>query len=285
MTGYTAQTDSFARDRLPAAADLPEFLFELPELRFPGRLNAATLLLDDQAAGAGAGRPAIYAPGWTWTYADLLEAANRIAQVLTDDFGVKPGNRVLLRAPNNPMLAACWFAVLKAGAIAVATMPLLRAADLEPVIDKARCQLALADARLADELLAARHGGSLARICWFNGDGADDDLEARMRGKSGRFTNVDTASDDIALIAFTSGTTGDPKGTVHFHRDVMAMCKSFGTRVLGPRPDDIFIGSPPLAFTYGLGMLLAFPLHAGAATVLLEQAAPADLAAAIARFG
>ncbi|MBL8492224.1 MAG: AMP-binding protein, partial [Rhodocyclaceae bacterium] len=207
-------------------------------------------------------------------YRQLLEMANRIARVLTEDMGLVPGNRVLLRGCNSPMMAACWFAVQKAGGIAVATMPLLRAKELIDVVSKAEVSLALCEHELLGELEAARaECPTLRRIeCWYGGG-----LEARMAGKPADFANVDTARDDIALIAFTSGTTGKPKGTAHFHRDVLAICDCFPRSTLKPAMDDVFCGTPPLAFTFGLGGLLLFPIRFGAATLLMEKLTPETL--------
>jgi 2-aminobenzoate-CoA ligase len=282
----TAHVDTFARDHLPPAAQQPEFLFELPELQFPAQLNCATELLDRRVANGGGERVCLRAAGGlSWTYAELQRQANRIANVLMTDMGLVPGNRVLLRAPNNPMLVACWFAVMKAGAIAVATMPLLRAKELTQIIAKGRVTHALCDARLADELRAAvEHEPQLSQLRLFNGE-AGTGLEADMARHADRFDNVDTAADDTCILAFTSGTTGQPKATMHFHRDVMAACACWPRHVLRPRPDDVFIGSPPLAFTFGLGGLVLFPMSVGASCVLIERVmAPALLDAAIA-FG
>jgi 2-aminobenzoate-CoA ligase len=278
---HSAHVDTFARDRLPAAADLPEFLFELPELRFPERLNAATELLDRRVAAGEGDRLCIQGEGVRWTYADLQAQANRIARVLVEDLGLVPGNRVLLRGANSPAMAACWFGIVKAGGIVVGTMPLLRARELQAIVDKAQVSHALCDSRLLDELdRAAPACPSLRhRLSFWNGD-----LEARAAAKPARFDNVDTASEDIALIAFTSGTTGVPKGTMHFHRDVMASCVCWPPHVLRPAADDVFIGSPPLAFTFGLGGLLLFPMAVGASAVLLEKASPEALLPAIATY-
>ena len=285
---YTAHLDTFARDNLPARELWPEFSFDLPELRYPERLNCATGLLD-RAIERGLGhRPVFYTPNERWTYGELLEKANRIARVLRDEFGLVPGNRVLLRAANNPMLVACWFAVLKAGGIAVTTMPLLRVRELAVILDKAQIGLALCDERLGEELEQARARAPVCeRICYFNGSGvtgAGAELEARMRRATPEFENVDTSSDDVALIAFTSGTTGKPKGTMHFHSDVMAICDCFPRSTLKPGADDVFIGSPPIGFTFGLGGVVTFPMHVGASAVLLEAAPPDVLLEAIQEF-
>ncbi len=281
----SAHIDTFARDRLPPAAMQPEFLFELPELQFPERLNCATELLDRAVERGWGARLCVRGAGIAWTYADLQAQANRIANVLVRRMGLVPGNRVLLRAPNTPLLAACWFAVMKAGGIAVATMPLLRAKELQAIIDKGCISHALCDARLADELrAAARACPVLRQVRCFN-DPSDDGLEAAMAAESERFDNVDTAADDTCILAFTSGTTGVPKATMHFHRDVMAICACWPCHVLRPAADDVFIGSPPMAFTFGLGGLLLFPMKAGASTVLLEKASPAQLLDGIRDYG
>ena len=287
MLPPTAHVDTFARDNLPAAGDLPQTFFPLPSLQFPDRVNCVTRILERHIAEGRAETTAIIAPGATWTYADLNAHANRIARVLVEDFGIVPGNRVLLRSPNNPMLAACWFAVLKAGAVVVATMPLLRARDLVPIISKARINLALCDRRLLQELEQARAETSPFPVVQFDGANAEAtgaDLNLRMRAKPDSFSTVDTARDDVALIAFTSGTTGVPKGTLHYHADVLAMNATVGAYIFKLQPGDVMIGSPPLAFTFGLGSLLTFPLSAGASTVLLESASAPDLLQGIKRY-
>jgi 2-aminobenzoate-CoA ligase len=276
----SAHVDSFCRDRLPPLDQWPELLFELPELHYPDCLNAATHLLDGAVARWGADRPAVLAPGTTWTYGELLARANQVAGVLTG-LGVVPGNRVLLRGPNNPWLVASWLGVLKAGAVAVATMPLLRAHELTTIVEVSRPTLALADHRYLDDLRAAAPDLPFVP---YGGDSGDD-LAVRAAAAPDRFDDVVTAADDVALLAFTSGTTGRPKSTMHFHRDVLAIADTFSRHVLRPRPDDVFTGTPPLAFTFGLGGLLVFPLHAGAATLLLERATPVELAELAAAHG
>ncbi|MBV8343686.1 MAG: AMP-binding protein [Candidatus Eremiobacteraeota bacterium] len=279
----TAHVDRFAEDRLPRPERMPALLLE--GLEYPKKLNAAAQLLDRRAS-AGAARRCILAPGAEpWTYGRLLDEANRIAGVLVDELALEPGNRVLLRAPNTPMLAACWFAVLKAGGVAVTTMPLYRAGELRFMMEKAQVKHALCDARLREELQRAceHHGG--VRVAYFGGDAPGSmSLEALMSGKPERFENVATSAEDVALIAFTSGTTGAPKAAMHYHRDVLAVCDTYCARVLQPHGDDLFCGSPPLGFTFGLGGLLLFPLYAGAATLLLEKAGPAELLAAIEEY-
>ena len=280
----SAHVDTFARDHLPPRDEWPEFLFELPELRYPANFNCAAQLLDRRVRAGDGARTCIRAPGVAWTYADLLDRANRIARVLTEDMGVVPGNRVLLRGANNPMMAACWFAVVKAGAIAVATMPLLRAKELTDIVTKAEVSHALCDARLAGELATAKAGCPTLRSVRHFNDASPGGLEAAMAGKPSHFRNAETAADETCLIAFTSGTTGKPKGTMHFHRDVLAACDCWPKSTLRATRDDVFIGSPPLAFTFGLGGILLFPMRIGASTVLIEKAPPDALLAAIAEF-
>ena len=229
-------------------------------------------------------RPCLIAPAESLTYAQLAERVNRIANVLVRDLGLVPGNRVLLRAPNNPMMVAAYLAVLKAGGVVVATMPLLRAKELGYALNKAKIGLAFCDGRLAEDMEKARPlAPDLQRIVYWGT--APDALEALM-AKPGyeTFAACDTAADDVCLIGFTSGTTGEPKGTMHFHRDLLATCDSYGRHVLRASPEDRFIGSPPLAFTFGLGGLVLFPLRIGASTVLLERAPPEELLPAIARY-
>ncbi len=278
----SAHIDTFAKTHLPPREDWPEFLFALPELAYPDRLNCATELLDRAVADGKGDRICIRAPGCQWTYADLQDKANRIARVLVEDMGLLPGNRVLLRGANTPMMAASWFAIMKAGGIAVATMPLLRALELTEIANKAEISHALCDARLADELQkAAVNCPKLSHVKYF---GETSGLEAAMAAKPAGFTNVDTAADDTCIISFTSGTTGKPKGTMHFHRDVLAICDCWPRSTLRAEAGDVFIGSPPLAFTFGLGGILLFPMRIGASTVLLEKASPELLLAAIAEF-
>lgn len=278
--GRSAHVDTFCRDNLPDPHTWPDFEFDLPELRYPDRLNCAAELLDAVVRRFGPDRRCLLSTtGETWTYGDLLGTVNQLAHVLCDELGVLPGNRVLLRGPNNPWLAACWLAVLKAGAVAVTTMPLLRPHEIATIAEIAHVDLALCDARFVDDLRKADLGG--APIIGYGADAADD-LTVRARTAAPQFDAVDTSADDVALLAFTSGTTGRPKATMHFHRDVLAMADTFSQHVVRPNPDDLFTGTPPLAFTFGLGGLLVFPLRAGAATLLLEKATPDELADAIA---
>jgi 2-aminobenzoate-CoA ligase len=278
----SGHADTFARDNLPPRDQWPEFRFTLPELQYPERLNCVTELVDKWTAGGESDRIAIISPAETLTYAQLAERINRIANVLTRDLGLVPGNRVLLRAPNNAMAIAVYLAVIKAGGVVVATMPLLRAKELSYAVTKAKIRLALCDARLADEMEKTK---PLARdlsgiVYWGNGE-----LEGLM-AKPGyeSFTACDTASDDVCLIAFTSGTTGEPKGTMHFHRDMLASADSYSRYVLQPNQDDRFIGSAPLAFTFGLGGHVLFPFRIGAASIQLERAPPEEFLPAIATY-
>nr|WP_207890517.1 AMP-binding protein [Rubrobacter taiwanensis] len=280
MESYTAHVDTFAREHLPPREMWPEFIFTLPELEYPGRLNAARVLLDDMAQRAG-DNPCVYTGEGVWTYRDLLERANRIARVLVEEMGLVPGNRVLLRAPNTPELIAAWFAVLKAGGVVVATMPLLRKAELVKILGKAQVSHALTDARLTEELEAARAEQPVLRNVLTFGPGGE--LEGMLQNKSPEFETIETAAEDVAIIAFTSGTTGNPKGCVHFHRDLLAVCDTFGKHILNTRPDEIFTGTPPLAFTYGLGGYVLFPMRAGAAVFPIEKPSPDALLDAIER--
>ncbi len=273
-----ASFDSFARDNLPPRELWPDLL--LADLHYPDQLNCVTPLLDDRAAAGDGARPCLASLTETWTYAELLARVNRIANVLTRQLGVIPGNRVLLRAPNTPMMVAAYLAVIKAGGIAVATMPLLRARELGTIIDKARISLALCDHRLLTDLEATRATRTGLRIVAMDG-GATDDLLALMKLENDSYAACDTRADDVCLIAFTSGTTGEPKGTMHFHRDMLATCDTYGAQVLRARADDVFIGSPPIAFTFGLGAAVLFPLRVGARSILLEHAGPDQLLDAI----
>src|SRR5207302_1094524 len=280
----TAHVDTFARDNLPPRAQWPDFRFELPELQYPDRMNCVVELLDRWTAQGRGAAPCLISPNESLSYAQLAERVNRIANVLTRTLGIEPGHRVLLRGPNSPMMVAAYLAVIKAGAVVVATMPLLRAKEIAYPIAKAKIRLALCDHRLAEEMEKARAlAGDLERVVYW-GSGAADALEALMATPGyDTFFPCDTASDDVCLIGFTSGTTGEPKGTMHFHRDMLATCDSYGRHVLRAQATDRFIGSPPLAFTFGLGGLVLFPLRVGAATILLEKAPPDALTAAIAQ--
>ena len=276
----TAHVDTFVRDHLPPVSQWPEFLFELPELKYPPRLNCAVELLDRHAA-AHRQAIAIRTAEGDWSYGRLGDLVERLCGVLANDMRVEAGNRVLLRAGNSVMLYASWLAVARVGAVVVATMPLLRARELATIVNKARIRHALCDVPLAAEL-AGLEGpdGRLRTLTW--GDG---ELEGRLARQPAGVSAVHTAQDDPCLLAFTSGTTGLPKATVHFHRDVLAMADTFGAHLLAPRPDDVFTGTPPLAFTYGLGAELVFPLRFGAATAVLTGPTPDHLREGLARFG
>ena len=279
---HSAHLDTFARDRLPPPHALPDFLLDGPGLQVPDHLNCATELLDRHVAQGRGDRLCLLGAGVRWTYADLQAQANRIANVLVHEQGLLPGQRVLLRGANSPMLAACFLAVFKAGGIAVGSMPLLRARELVPIIHKAQISHALCCATLADELALARADcPTLQHLLHYGGE--LEALEAHAAAQPATFSNVDTGALDTCLIAFTSGTTGVPKGTMHFHRDLMAACACWPPHVLRPTADDVFIGSPPLAFTFGLGGLLLFPLSVGASSVLIEKATPDALLPAIAQ--
>ncbi|WP_069261933.1 AMP-binding protein [Paraburkholderia nodosa] len=289
----TAHVDTFARDHLPPESQWPDMLLDNPDVAYPARMNCAVELLD-RAIEAGHGeRPAIWSdidgkPQAT-TYAELLALVNRSARVLVEDMGLKPGNRVLLRGPNTLQMAVAFLASLKAGLVVIPTMPLLRAKELKQIADKAQVCAALCDVRLTEELARCMDSAdeffceSIKQVCYFH-DTAPGTLEALAAHKPADFTACDTASDDVCLIAFTSGTTGMPKGCMHFHRDVIAMCDLFPRHILKPTAEDVFCGTPPLAFTFGLGGLLCFPLRVGASTVLIEKLTPALLLDTIQRF-
>ncbi|WSV53243.1 AMP-binding protein [Streptomyces sp. NBC_01014] len=279
----SAHVDTFPREQLPPADQWPELLLDSPELSdppCPDRLNCATELLDRTVERFGADRPVFRTgDGELWTYGELQAEVGRIAHVLTSDLGVVPGNRVLLRGPTTPRLAACWLAVLKAGAVAVTVLATQRAHELATMCDIARISHALCDIRSVGDLEKAEVPG--LRITTYGGDGPEDLLRLAAT-RPAVYPAVETSSDDVALIAFTSGTTGRPKGCMHFHRDVLAVADTFSRHVLEPRPDDVFAGSPPLGFTFGLGGLVIFPMRAGASALLLEQSGPRQLLPALA---
>ncbi len=280
----SAHVDTFTRDHLPSAELWPTLEFTLPELQYPDRLNAGTALIDQPTAKFGGDRPALRTPdGEVWSYAQLLERSNQVARVLTEDHGIVPGNRVLLRGPNNPWLVAAWLGVLKAGAVVVTTMPMLRATEVATLVRLTQPSLAITDHRFADEMDVAANDAGLPVVRY--GSGGPQDLESIAAGKPGTFDDVATAADDVALLAPTSGTTGVPKVTMHFHRDVLANADTFARYVLEPTPDDVFAGSPPLAFTFGLGGLVVFPLYFGASALLTERAGPVELAERAAEAG
>ena len=274
MTETTAHIDTFVRDHLPPRELWPRMMWSgVPEPGYPARINCASELLDIWNETGQGERVAFHHAGGAWTYRRLFETANRIAHVLVEEAGLVPGGRVLLRAANQPMLVACWFAVLKAGGVAVTTMPLLRTRELKDIIERVDVRVALTDIRVAEDLEAVLKTRPAVELLHFNTP-AEDSLDARIGAHPARFENILTAIDDPAIIAFTSGTTGRAKGTVHFHGDILSVTDTYGRQVLRPHPDDIFIGSPPLAFTYGLGGLVLFPMRFGASTALLESASP-----------
>ncbi len=277
----SAHVDTFARDNLPPREQWPRFLLDRPEFRYPERLNCAARLLDDRIARGHGDRPCLISADERLSYGETAARVNRIANVLTRELGLVPGNRVLLRSTNTPMMVAIYLAVIKAGGIVVATAPLLRARELIHPIEKAEIRLAFCNVARLDDLVEARKAAPrLERIVSF-GD-PDAELERLIARADTEFSACPTASDDVCLLGFTSGTTGNPKATMHFHRDVMAIADGYGRHVLKARADDSFTGSPPLAFTFGLGGLVVFPLAVGASTVLLEKTSPDDLLAAIA---
>lgn len=273
----SAYTDHFAREHLPPRALWPELRFDLPELQYPPRLNCVAMLLD----GAAPEQMAVRGAREAWTYAQLRQQVDRIAHVLRGPLRLEAGNRVLLRGANSPMMAACILAVIKAGLIAVPTMPLLRARELGAIANKARVDAVLCADDLRGEMEAAQQPDAARAHTLCFGAGGPGSLEALMAAQPAHFDAVDTAADDVCLISFTSGTTGIPKGTMHFHRDMMVICDCFPRSVLQTRRGDIFIGTPPLAFTFGLGGLLLFPLRVGGTAVLLEKLTPETLLKAI----
>ena len=280
-SGRSGHVDTFCREHMPPPEQWPEFTFDLPELQYPERLNGAVELLDTTIARLGGDRPCLLAPdGTAWSYAEVAVRVNRIAHALVEDLGIVPGNRVLLRAPNTPALAACWLAVLKVGGVVVASIPLLRPIEIATLVEITQPQVALCDPRFLDDLAA---GAPSLRVLTFGGP--DAELDGLAAGKPDVFEAVDTAADDVAILATTSGTTGRPKATMHFPRDLLAIADTFSKYVIKPEPDDVFTGTPPLAFTFGLGGLLVFPLRAGASALLIERATPDELADHIAAHG
>ncbi len=273
--------DNFAHDNLPPKDLMAQIILDLPQFQQPEKLNCVYNFLDIHILNGRGNKPCIRTASSTWTYQDLYEKSNQIAHVLVDDLGLKPGNRVLLRSANNPMMVACWFAVIKAGGIVVATMSLLRSKELGTITDCAEISHALCDIRLEDELDQTK-SAYLKSICKFDGTGNNpSELEYLIKCKPKEFTNFDSDSDDIVLIGFTSGTTGLPKMTAHYHRDVVNICEAFPKYSLHTTSDDIFTGSPPIGFTFGLGGLVLFPLYEGASTFLIEQPSPDILLQAI----
>jgi 2-aminobenzoate-CoA ligase len=277
MLGPTGHSDSFARDNLPAAQDWPEI--NTSAFPYPDWMNAAVELTDAMVARGFGDHTALIGNGRSRTYKELSDWTNRIAHALVEDYGVRPGNRVLIRSANNPAMVAAWLGATKAGAVVVNTMPMLRAGELTKIIDKAEVSHALCDTRLMEDLVTAAKGSAfLKTVVGFDGTANHDaELDRVALRKSVRFTPPPVGRDDVALLGFTSGTTGEPKATMHFHRDLLIIADGYAREVLGVVPEDVFVGSPPLAFTFGLGGLAVFPLRFGAAAALLEQASPANM--------
>ena len=277
MLGPTAHVDTFTRDNLPPIEEWPEFVLE--GFDYPEYLNAAVELTDRMVERGFGGNTALIGNGRRRTYKELSDWTNRLAHALVENYGVRPGNRVLIRSANNPAMVACWLAATKAGAVVVNTMPMLRAGELAKIVDKAEIGLALCDTRIKDELVAcAKESRFLKRVIGFDGTANHDaELDRAAIDKPAHFDAIMTGRDDVALLGFTSGTTGVPKATMHFHRDLLIVADGYAKEVLDVRPNDVFVGSPPLAFTFGLGGLAIFPLRFGAAATLLENASPPNM--------
>ena len=277
MLGPSAHVDTFARDNLPPTSDWPDFLLE--GFAYPEYLNAAVELTDRMVERGFGDHTALIGHGRRRTYKELTDWSNRLAHALVENYGVKPGNRVLVRSANNPAMIAIWLAATKAGAVVVNTMPMLRAGELSKIVDKAEIALALCDTRITEELVAcAKDSKFLKLVVGFDGTANHDaELDRIALDKPVRFKAVETGRDDVALLGFTSGTTGMPKATMHFHRDILIIADSFAKHVLNVQPSDVFVGSPPIAFTFGLGGLAVFPLRFGAAAALIENATPPNL--------
>lgn len=282
--GPSAHSDTFTRDNLPPPDQWPDFL--LDGFEYPDQVNVGYELTDAMVARGLGDNTALIGNGRRRTYKELSDWTNRLAHALVDDLGVKPGNRVLIRSANNPAMVACWLAATKAGAVVVNTMPMLRAGELTKVVDKAEISHALCDTRLMDEMAAcAKTSRHLARVVGFDGTSNHDaELDRLALEKPVQFQSVQTGRDDVALLGFTSGSTGSPKATMHFHRDLLIIADGYAREILDVQPDDIFVGSPPLAFTFGLGGLAVFPLRFGAAATLLEQATPPNMVEIIEKY-
>jgi len=277
MLGPTAHIDTFARDNLPPPDLQPDYL--LDSFQYPERLNVAVELTDRMVERGFGDHVALIGNGRRRTYKELTDWSNRVAHALVENYGVKPGNRVLIRSANNPAMVACWLAATKAGAVVVNTMPMLRPGELTQIVNQAEIQFALCDTRIMDDLVTCANGNQfLKKVIGFDGTANhDSEMDRIALDKDVRFQAVDTGRDDVALLAFTSGTTGKPKATMHFHRDLLVIADGYAKEVLGVTPDDIFVGSPPLAFTFGLGGLAIFPLRFGATATLLETASPPNM--------
>jgi 2-aminobenzoate-CoA ligase len=277
--GPTGHVDDFARRNLPPPGQWPELRLDRPEFQYPDYLNIGVELTDRMVEKGFGDHTALIGNGRQRTYKELADWSNRLAHALVENYGVKPGNRVLIRSGNNPALVAAWLAATKAGAVVVNTMPMLRAGELTKIVDKAEIALALTDSRIADELVAcAKTSRFLKQVVNFDGTSNHDaELDRIALNKPVRFDAVKTGRDDVALLGFTSGTTGEPKATMHFHRDLLMVADGYAKEVLKVTPDDVFVGSPPLAFTFGLGGLAIFPLRFGATATLLENASPPEM--------
>src|SRR5215831_13775830 len=277
--GPSGHVDDFARRNLPPSGQWPELRLDRPEFQYPDDLNVGVELTDRMVEKGFGDHTALIGNGRQRTYKELADWSNRLAHALVENYGVKPGNRVLIRSGNNPALVAAWLAATKAGAVVVNTMPMLRAGELTKIVDKAEIALALTDSRIADELVAcAKTSRFLKQVVNFDGTSNHDaELDRVALSKPVRFDAAKTGRDDVALLGFTSGTTGEPKATMHFHRDLLIIADGYAREVLKVTPDDVFMGSPPLAFTFGLGGLAIFPLRFGAAAALLENASPANM--------
>lgn len=285
MLGDSAHVDTFARDNLPPGDQWPDLL--LDGFDYPEHLNAAVELTDRQVERGFGDHVALIGNGRRRTYKELSDWTNRLAHALVENYGLRPGNRVLIRSANNPAMVACWLAATKAGAVVVNSMPMLRAGELSQIVDKAEITLALCDTRLMDEMVAcAKDSRFLKQIVGFDGTANHDaELDRAALDKPVIFDAVDTGRDDVALLGFTSGTTGSPKATMHFHRDLLVIADGYARDVLQVTPEDIFVGSPPIAFTFGLGGLAIFPLRFGATATLLEHASPANMIEIIEKYG
>lgn len=277
--GPTAHVDTFARDNLPPDAEWPDLFLDRPEYDYPDHINVGVELTDRMVERGFGDHTALIGNGRRRTYKELTDWSNRVANALVQSYGVKPGNRILIRSGNNPALVAAWLAATKAGAVVVNTMPMLRAGELAKIVDKAEITLALTDSRIADEIVAcAKDSRFLKNVVSFDGTSNHDaELDRIALDKPVKFEAVRTGRDDVALLGFTSGTTGEPKATMHFHRDMLAIADGYAKEVLGITDKDVFVGSPPLAFTFGLGGLAIFPLRFGATATLLEHASPANM--------
>ncbi|KQO80017.1 benzoate-CoA ligase family protein [Rhizobium sp. Leaf262] len=277
MLGPSGHQDTFARDNLPPFEEWPDI--KLDGFQYPDWMNAGVELTDRMVERGFGDRTALIGNGRRRTYKELSDWTNRIARALTEDYGLKPGNRVLIRSANNPAMVACWLAATKAGAVVVNTMPMLRAGELTKIIDKAEITVALCDTRLMDELvMAAKDSDYLAQVIGFDGTANHDaELDRAALNKPVQFDAAQTGRDDVALLGFTSGSTGVPKATMHFHRDILIIADAYAREVLDVNEDDVFVGSPPLAFTFGLGGLAVFPLRFGASAALLESATPPNM--------